>query len=90
MLEDAENLQFADSVLREKVAKALSAIQSNRAADARTLEISTRGQGTRAVRVAYIVSEYMAQGSLADLRRTLTATCVSTCVSTWASFCSLP
>ncbi len=56
VLEDAENLQFADPTLREKVAKALSAIQSNRAADARTLELSTRGQGKRAVRVAYIVS----------------------------------
>ena len=56
VLEDAENLQFADPSLREKVAKALTAIQSNRAADARTLELSTRGQGKRAVRVAYIVS----------------------------------
>src|SRR5476651_2629071 len=56
VLEDAENLQFADPALREKVAKALSAIQSNRAADSRTLELSTRGQGKRAVRVAYIVS----------------------------------
>lgn len=56
VLEDAENLQFADPALREKVAKALSAIQSNRAADARSLELSTRGQGKRAVRVAYIVS----------------------------------
>lgn len=56
VLEDAENLQFADPALREKVAKALSAIQANHAADARTLELSTRGQGKRAVRVAYIVS----------------------------------
>src|SRR5476651_303511 len=56
VLEDAENLQFADAALREKVAKALSAIQSNRAADSRTLELSTKGQGKRAIRVAYIVS----------------------------------
>ena len=56
VLEDAENLQFADPALREKVAKALSAIQANHAADARTLELSTRGPGKRAVRVAYIVS----------------------------------
>lgn len=56
VLEDAENLQFADPALREKVAKALTAIQSNRAANSRTLELSTRGQGKRAVRVAYIVS----------------------------------
>ena len=56
VLEDAENLQFADPALREKVGKALTAIQSNRAADSRMLELSTKGQGKRSVRVAYIVS----------------------------------
>lgn len=56
VLEDAENLQFADPALREKVAKALTAVQANRAADSRTLELTTKGQGKRAVRVAYIVS----------------------------------
>jgi hypothetical protein len=55
ILEDAENLQFADRALRDKVAQALLAIQSNRAKDARTLELSARGQGKRTVRVAYIV-----------------------------------
>src|SRR5216683_1053327 len=55
VLEDAENLQFADRALRDKVAQALLAIQTNRAKDARTLELSTRGQGKRTVRVAYIV-----------------------------------
>ena len=55
ILEDAENLQFADADLREKVGNALLAIQTNRAKDARTLEVSARGQGRRTVRVAYIV-----------------------------------
>ena len=55
ILEDAENLQFADAALRDKVGQALVAIQTNRAKDARTLELSTRGQGQRTVRVAYIV-----------------------------------
>jgi uncharacterized protein DUF4139 len=55
ILEDAENLQFADPALRGKIAQALLAIQTNRAKDARTLELSTRGQGKRMVRVAYIV-----------------------------------
>ena len=55
ILEDAENLQFADQALRDKVTQALLAIQSNRAKDARTLELATRGQGRRTVRVAYIV-----------------------------------
>src|SRR4030095_12934771 len=55
ILEDAENLQFADAALREKVSNALLAIQTNRAKDARTIELSARGQGQRTVRVAYIV-----------------------------------
>lgn len=55
ILEDAENLQFADPALRDKVGLALIAIQGNRAKDARTIELVTRGQGNRTVRVAYIV-----------------------------------
>jgi hypothetical protein len=55
ILEDAENLQFADAALRDKVGQALIAIQGNRAKDARTIELSTRGTGRRTVRVAYIV-----------------------------------
>jgi hypothetical protein len=55
ILEDAENLQFADPALREKVGNALLAIQTNRARDARMLELSARGPGQRTVRVAYIV-----------------------------------
>ena len=55
ILEDAENLQFADAALRDKVAQALVAIQGNRAKDARTIELSARGAGKRTVRVAYIV-----------------------------------
>lgn len=55
ILEDAENLQFADPALRDKVGQALLAIQGNRAKDARTIELSTRGTGKRTVRVAYIV-----------------------------------
>jgi hypothetical protein len=56
ILEDAENLQFADPALRDKIGQALLAIQSNRAKDSRTLELSARGQGKRLVRVAYIVA----------------------------------
>lgn len=55
ILEDAENLQFADAALRDRVAQALMAIQGNRAREARTLELAARGQGKRTVRVAYIV-----------------------------------
>ena len=55
ILEDAEDLQFSDAVLRDKIGQALLALSSNRARDARTLELSTRGEGKRTVRVAYIV-----------------------------------
>ncbi len=55
ILEDAENLQFADPALRDKVGQALVAIQGNRAKDARTIDLAMRGQGKRTVRVAYIV-----------------------------------
>ncbi len=55
LLEDAENLQFADPALRDRVGEALLAIQANRTKDARTLELSARGEGRRTVRVAYIV-----------------------------------
>jgi hypothetical protein len=55
ILEDAENLQFSDAALRDNVGQALAAIQTNRTKDARTVELATRGQGQRTVRVAYIV-----------------------------------
>jgi hypothetical protein len=55
ILEDAENLQFTDPALRDKIGQALVAIQSTKAKEARTLELATRGQGKRTVRVAYIV-----------------------------------
>jgi len=55
ILEDAENLQFTDPALRDKIGQALLAIQANRAKEARTLELATRGTGKRTVRVAYIV-----------------------------------
>lgn len=56
VLEEAESLQFTDPALRDKVGQALLALQSNRAKDARTLELSVRGDGKRTVRVAYIVA----------------------------------
>lgn len=63
ILEDAENLQFADAALRDKVGQALLAIQTNRAKEARTLDLSMRGDGRRTVRVAYIVEVPVWKGS---------------------------
>jgi hypothetical protein len=56
VLEEAENLQFTDPALRDKVGQALLALQANRTRDARTLDLSVRGDGKRNVRVAYIVA----------------------------------
>jgi hypothetical protein len=56
VLEEAENLQFSDPALRDKVGQALLALQSNRARDVRTLDLSVRGEGKRNVRIAYIVA----------------------------------
>ncbi|MBM3619370.1 MAG: DUF4139 domain-containing protein [Alphaproteobacteria bacterium] len=56
VLEDAENLQFADPALREQVQRALAAVANNRAKDARTIELTSKGKDRRTVRVAYIVS----------------------------------
>lgn len=56
VIEDMESLQFDDPAIRAKIAKALAAIEANRGTDARTLELTTKGQGRRALRVAYIVS----------------------------------
>lgn len=56
VLEEAESFQFTDPGLRDKVGRALQAIAANNAKEARTLELSTRGDGKRTVRVAYIVA----------------------------------
>jgi len=56
ILEEAENLQFADPALREQVQRALAAVANNRAKDARTIELTSKGKDKRTVRVAYIVS----------------------------------
>ncbi|MBX3501157.1 MAG: DUF4139 domain-containing protein [Alphaproteobacteria bacterium] len=56
VLEEAENLQFADPALREQVQRALAAVANNRAKDARTIELTSKGKDRRTVRVAYIVS----------------------------------
>ncbi|MGE0424478.1 MAG: DUF4139 domain-containing protein [Reyranellaceae bacterium] len=56
VLEEAESLQFADPALREQVQRALAALANNRAKDARTIELTSKGKDKRTVRVAYIVS----------------------------------
>ncbi|HVM78520.1 MAG TPA: DUF4139 domain-containing protein [Stellaceae bacterium] len=56
ILEDAENLRFADPALSAQVEKALTAIATHRAKDRRTIQLTTRGDGQRIVRVGYVVA----------------------------------
>lgn len=56
VLEEAGNLQFVDAALRSQIQRALVAMDSNRARDSRTLELTSKGKGLRVVRVAYVAS----------------------------------
>jgi len=55
VLEEADAVRFADSVLRGQVDGALVAIARHRVRDRRTLVIEAPGEGTRTVRVGYVV-----------------------------------
>lgn len=55
ILEDADAVRFADSVLRGQVDGALGAIARHRVRDRRTLMIEAPGEGARTVRVGYVV-----------------------------------
>jgi hypothetical protein len=56
VIEDAKAIQFQDEQLRAQVADALAAMSNNRAKDARTVEIITRGSERRTVRVGFVTS----------------------------------
>ncbi|MFA5119985.1 DUF4139 domain-containing protein [Zavarzinia sp.] len=56
VLEDAQSLAFTDPALQAQVDKALAAISAAHARDRRGLTIAARGQGSRTVRVAYVVA----------------------------------
>ncbi len=55
VLEEADAVRFADAVLRGQVDGALAAIARHRVRDRRTLVIDAPGEGTRTVRVGYVV-----------------------------------
>ena len=82
ILEDGQDLQFTDAVLRDKVSQALLAIQANCAKDARTLELSARGTGKRTLRVAYIVEAPVWEASY---RFTLAAEAPRSALQGWAT-----
>lgn len=56
ILEDAQSVKFADPALQAQVDKALAALSVAHARDRRSLTITSNGQGTRTVRVAYVVA----------------------------------
>ena len=56
ILEDAESVRFVDADLQAKVDQALAEIASHRAKDRRAITLTTRGAGTRTLRVGYVVA----------------------------------
>ena len=56
MLEDADSVGFADPALQAQVDKALSEIAAHRAKDRRQIVLKTQGNGTRILRVGYVVA----------------------------------
>jgi hypothetical protein len=55
ILEEADAVSFVDPELQAKVDKALTEIAAHRAKDRRRIVLSTRGNGTRVLRVGYVV-----------------------------------
>ena len=56
ILEDAESVRFVDADLQGKIDQALAQIASHRAKDRRAITLTTRGSGTRVLRVGYVVA----------------------------------
>lgn len=54
VLEDAESVRFADPALQAKVDKALAALAEAHARERRSLTITSTGNGSRTLRVAYV------------------------------------
>ncbi len=54
-LETVDSLEFADAKLREELNKALALLMSSHDKDSRPVDIRFTGQGTRAVRIGYLV-----------------------------------
>jgi hypothetical protein len=56
MLEDADSVGFVDPALQAQVDKALGEIATHRAKDRRQIVLKTQGNGTRTLRVGYVVA----------------------------------
>ncbi len=56
VLEQADNVRFADPSVREAIAKALTAVAADSERGARTLRLTSNGEGKRKLHVAYLAS----------------------------------
>lgn len=54
-LDDAQSLQFDDARIKDEIARALAAVRQNATSDQRELTISLKGQGSREVRLGYVI-----------------------------------
>lgn len=56
LFEDADSVVFTDPELRAQIDEALAAVSAHRTRDRRTLRVVSDGEGTRTVRVGYVVA----------------------------------
>lgn len=54
-LDEAQSLQFDDPAIKTEITKALSSIRDNATAGQRVLDVALKGEGTRAVRLGYVI-----------------------------------
>ena len=54
-LDQAQSLQFDDAAIKDEIARALAAVRSNATSDQRALTIALKGQGSREVRLGYVI-----------------------------------
>lgn len=54
-LDEAQALQFEDAAIKDEISRALAAVRKNATSDQRALTISLKGQGSRDVRLGYVI-----------------------------------
>lgn len=54
-LDEAQALQFDDAKIKDEIARALAAVRQNATSDQRALTIALKGQGSREVRLGYVI-----------------------------------
>lgn len=54
-LDETQSLQFDDAAIKDEIKEALAAIRKNATADQREMTVALRGEGSRNVRLAYVI-----------------------------------